>query len=153
MSAPVIRPMEAAHLPAVAALEQACFSRPWSEAALREELHNPVARFTVALIGGEVAGYLGLHVPADEGFIDNVAVRADCRRQGVAAALLADAARWAAAQGLARLTLEVRVSNAAAIALYERAGYVRDGVRPRFYDRPTEDAALYSLYLKEGSSL
>ena len=141
-----ILPMTEEHLPAVAALESLCFSRPWTEEGLREELENPVAYFTVATVDGEVAGYMGLHLPADEAFIANVAVSPAHRRRGVAAALLRDAAAWARENGAVRLALEVRVSNTAAIALYEKLGFVRDGIRPRFYDTPTEDAALFSLY-------
>lgn len=148
MTAPfTVIPMTAAHIEAVAALEAQCFSRPWSAAALEEALCNPAAHFFVATAGEGVAGYIGLYAVLDEGAIANVAVCPAWRRQGVASALLRRAAAWGAENGLHRLTLEVRAGNAAAIALYERAGFVCDGVRPRFYDRPTEDAALYSLYI------
>lgn len=142
-----ILPMAREHIAAVAALEQACFSRPWSETALAEELTNPAAVFWVAVADGAVVGYVGMHHVLDEGAITNVAVHPARRRQGIAAALLQCQCDWAAQHGLYRLTLEVRVSNTAAIALYERSGWVCDGVRPRFYDRPVEDAALYSLYI------
>ena len=142
-----IVPMEACHLSALAALERASFSTPWSEAALEEELHNPHAVFRVALDdGGNVIGYVGMHHLVDEGFITNVAVDPAVRRQGVARGLLVALAAYGAERGLYRITLEVRVSNTAAIALYEGAGYVKDGVRPGFYSHPTEDAAIYSLY-------
>ncbi len=141
-----ILPMTAAHIPAIAAIEQACFAVPWSEAALAEELDNPPARFLVAVEEDAVLGYVGCHRVLDEGFIANVAVAPAARRQGVARALLDALAAYGREQQLYRLTLEVRASNAAAIALYEGAGYVKDGVRPGFYSRPTEDAAIYSLY-------
>ena len=142
-----IVPMEACHLSALAALERASFSTPWSEAALEEELHNPHAVFRVALDdGGNVIGYVGMHHLVDEGFITNVAVSPTARRQGVAKALIADLTAYGTAHSLYRITLEVRVSNTPAITLYEGAGYVRDGVRPGFYREPTEDAAIYSLY-------
>ena len=141
-----IVPFDAHHVAAVAAIEQACFAEPWSAAGLAEELHNPCARFLVAEIDGTVAGYLGCHHVADEGFIANVAVSPAFRRRGVARALM-EAAKTA--DGLYRLTLEVRVSNAAAIALYESAGFVCDGVRPRFYSHPTEDAGIYSYYFPQ----
>lgn len=147
MSAVTVVPMTAAHVDAVAALEAGCFSRPWSADALREALAQPTAHFLVAMADTQVVGYLGLYAVADEGTIANVAVAPAARRQGVASALLRQASSFGAAVGLSRLMLEVRVSNAAAVALYERLGFVRDGVRPRFYDRPTEDAALYSLYI------
>lgn len=141
-----IVPMTAAHIEAIAAIEQACFVDPWSAAGLEEELHNPCARFLVAETDGAVAGYLGCHHVADEGFIANVAVSPAFRRRGVARALI-EAAKTA--DGLYRLTLEVRLSNAAAISLYEAAGFVCDGVRPRFYSHPTEDAKIYSYYFPQ----
>ena len=144
-----VLPMAAEHIGAVAALEQTCFSTPWSAAALTEELDNPPAVFRVATdAAGAVLGYMGMHHIGDEGFVTNVAVSPAARRQGVAAALLAHMADYAVQHSLYRITLEVRVSNAPAIALYEGAGYVRDGVRPRFYRNPTEDAAIYSRYFR-----
>ena len=142
-----IVPMSEAHIEALADLERACFSTPWSADALREELDNPHAVFRVAVDdAGAVVGYVGMHHLVDEGFITNVAVSPTARRQGVAKALIADLTAYGTAHSLYRITLEVRVSNTPAITLYEGAGYVRDGVRPGFYRDPTEDAAIYSLY-------
>ncbi len=145
-----VRPMTAAHIPAVAALEAACFSVPWSEESLREELHNPHARFAVALDGDAVVGYMGCHLLFDEAAVTNIVTSPARRREGVARTLLRHQAAALRAEGACRLTLEVRVSNQAARNLYEQEGFVLDGVRPRFYERPTEDAALYSLFWKEG---
>ena len=144
MSTIRIVPMSEAHLPTLAALETCCFADPWSEAALREELGNPLARFLVAVCDGEVAGYLGCHHIVDEAFIANIAVFPAFRRRGVGRALVETAMEQASA--LYRLTLEVRASNSAAIALYRSLGFVEDGLRPRFYAHPTEDAVLYSYY-------
>ncbi|MBQ9413904.1 MAG: ribosomal protein S18-alanine N-acetyltransferase [Clostridia bacterium] len=146
-----IVPMEARHLPALAAIEAACFAHPWSEQALADELTNNTARFLVAETpDGDVLGYLGLFSVAGEGMIGNLAVAPDHRRQGVASRLLDAADDVAAREGLSRLTLEVRPSNTAAVALYEHHGFLRDGCRPRFYRDPVEDAALYSKsYLKD----
>ena len=142
-----IVPMAESHIDAVAALERACFSDPWSADALREELDNPHAVFTVAVgEDGSVLGYVGMHHLVDEGFITNVAVSPQARRRGVARALLAALAAYGREHGLYRITLEVRVGNTPARALYEGEGYVLDGVRPKFYSHPTEDAAIYSLY-------
>ena len=142
-----IVPMAECHIPALAELERACFSAPWSEASLREELENPLAHFRVAEDeDGTVLGYVGVHFLADEGFITNVAVVPEARRRGVARALLMDLTAYSVANKDYRITLEVRVSNHPAIRLYESLGYVRDGVRPGFYSHPKEDAAIYSLY-------
>ncbi|MBP3436241.1 MAG: ribosomal protein S18-alanine N-acetyltransferase [Clostridia bacterium] len=144
MSVIQIVSMNETHLQTLAALEACCFADPWSEDALREELKNPLARFLVALCDGEVAGYLGCHHIVDEAFVANVAVFPAFRRQGVGRALVEAAKEQAAA--LYRLTLEVRASNAPAIALYRSLGFVEDGIRPHFYAHPTEDAVLYSYY-------
>ena len=138
--------MEEAHIPALAALEQVCFSDPWSADALREELDNPLAGFLVAAEDDRVLGYAGIHFVGDEGYITNVAVFPEARRAGCAKALLAALIKTGQEKSLYRLTLEVRASNMPAIALYEGAGFRRDGVRPGFYRHPTEDAAIYSLY-------
>ena len=138
--------MQQSHIAAVAALEQACFSEPWSAASLTEELSNPHAVFRVAMEGDCLLGYVGMHHLVDEGFITNVAVAPDARRRGVARALLAELAAYGTAHSLYRITLEVRVGNAPARTLYESAGYRLDGIRPGFYRAPAEDAAIYSLY-------
>lgn len=135
-------PMTEAHVSAIAVLESLCFSDPWSEHALREELDNPCAHFLVATENDAVVGYLGCHHIAGEGFIANVAVHPDHRRRGIAR-LLVQAAQ---AEDISRLMLEVRASNTAAIALYRSLGFTEDGIRPRFYTHPTEDAVLYSYY-------
>ena len=118
-----IRPAVPADLPALAALEQACFSHPWSEKSLAETLQNGRSVFLAAEREGEVLGYLGMEFVLDEGSITNVAVFPGCRRQGVADALVTGLLHRAAAIGLATVTLEVRQSNAPAIALYEKLGF------------------------------
>lgn len=144
----VITRMRADHLDDLAALERAAFSRPWSYDALAEELQNPLAVFFVAedTQTHHAAGYIGMYHIIDEGDIANLAVYPGCRRRGIASALLKAAAEYAESHKVVRLTLEVRVSNAPAIGLYERFGFTRDGIRPGFYDSPKEDAAIYSLY-------
>ncbi len=140
-----IVPLREEHLPALAELEAICFTDPWSETALREELHNPCAHFIVALVDGAVAGYLGCHHIGDEGFVTNIAVAPTHRRCGVARTLVQAALN----EPISRLALEVRASNTPAIALYRSLGFTEDGVRPRFYTHPTEDAVLYSYYRSE----
>ena len=139
-----IVPMTAEHLNEVAALELACFSRPWSRQMLAEELDNQCAAFLVALEPetDKVIGYAGLLVAADEGYITNVAVFPPYRRRGAAGKLLDVFLRFARANHLAFLTLEVRPSNAAAIALYTRFGFREAGRRRNYYDLPREDALI-----------
>ena len=146
-----IVPMAAEHLNEVAALELACFSRPWSRQMLAEELDNQCAAFLVALEPetDKVIGYAGLLVAADEGYITNVAVFPPYRRRGVAGKLLDVFLRFARANHLAFLTLEVRPSNAAAIALYTRFGFREAGRRRNYYDLPKEDALILTRTFEE----
>ena len=138
----IIVPMDRSHISQIAALEQECFSQPWSEASLEEELYNPQASFIVAEDGeGGVLGYAGLHVVLDEGYIANVAVEEPARRHGVASALLDVYCRFGQAN-LAFLTLEVRASNKSAIALYLKHGFEEVARRKNFYADPQEDAII-----------
>ena len=135
-------PMDRSHLSGVADLEKLCFTTPWNEAMLEEELYNDTASFIVAQgDNGEVLGYAGLHVILDEGYIDNVAVRPEYRRQGIADQLLDVFCRFGEAH-LRFLTLEVRPSNTSAVALYEKHGFKEAGRRKDYYTDPTEDALL-----------
>ena len=133
-------PMAERHLAALAEIEKACFHAPWSADMLREELGKGI--FLVAEREGAAAGYVGCQTVLDEGYITNVAVSPACRRQGALK-------RRAAEKGLAFITLEVRASNAAAIALYEDAGFRPVGTRRNFYTAPQEDAVLMTWTAKE----
>ena len=139
------------HLDALEQLERSCFSRPWSKKMLAEELENQCAAFLVAedAQSGEVVGYGGLLVAADEGYITNVAVLAQHRRQGIAGQILQVFVRFAQANGLAFLTLEVRPSNTAAIALYQGFGFEQVGRRRNYYDLPREDALILTRYFTQ----
>lgn len=139
-------PMEERHLSALAAIEKLCFHAPWSEAMLREELGKGI--FLVAERDGRVIGYIGCQTVLDEGYITNVAVLPAARRQGIGRTLIAALIGQAKACGLAFVTLEVRVSNAAAITLYAAEGFTRVGTRKNFYSAPIEDALLMTTYLK-----
>ena len=146
-----IVPMTADHLDEVAELERLCFSVPWSRNMLAEELDNALSAMLVALDDqGHVAGYAGLQVILDEGYITNVAVRPDCRRQGVAGQILQVFLDFAQAQGLAFLTLEVRASNQAAILLYGSRGFRGMGRRKNYYEHPQEDAIIMTKEFTHG---
>ena len=138
-----IGPMTADHLDEVAELERICFSAPWSRNMLAEELDNALSAFLVALDeSGKVVGYAGLQVVLDEGYITNVAVRPECRRQGIAGKLLQVFLDFAQGNHLAFLTLEVRASNYDAIALYGSRGFRSVGRRKNYYEHPKEDAII-----------
>ena len=143
-----IVPFAAAHVDAVADIEQACFADPWTREGLREELDNPCACFLTAVDEtGTAAGYIGCHTVLDEGYIANVAVSPAFRRQGIGRMLVQEL--LARSEALAFVTLEVRASNAPAIALYTGCGFVPVGTRKNFYSHPAEDALLMTAYLKE----
>lgn len=137
-----IAPMAEDDIPHLARLESVCFSSPWSEDGLREELQNPNAVFLVAKRGETIVGYLGFYHVLDEGSIANVAVFPESRRSGVASALLQAVIDYAYGHGIARMTLEVRPSNMAALRLYESFGFTEVGRRRRFYTKPDEDALI-----------
>lgn len=148
-----IVPMDRSHLESIAALERQCFSAPWSVSMLEEELFNPQASFLVAEgEDGQVLGYAGLQVVLDEGYIANIAVAPQWRRQGLAGELLEVYCRFAQAH-LAFLTLEVRASNEAAIALYVKHGFVQAGFRKNYYQDPKEDALIMTrTFHREGEA-
>ncbi len=137
-----IRPMTHDDTGEIALIEKECFSAPWSQDGLISELSNDGAVFLTAVIDGEIAGYMGMHIVLDECYIANVAVKPQFRRQGIADKLLSRAEKEAMDKGCAFISLEVRVSNAPAIALYEKRGYVSLGERKNFYSDPTENALI-----------
>jgi ribosomal-protein-alanine N-acetyltransferase len=103
--------------------------------ALVAELDDALAGFAVAALAADIAE------------LESIVVAAEFRRRGIGAALLDAVLAWAREQGAQRMELEVRASNRAAIALYERADFVRDGVRRGYYRDPEEDALLMGLAL------
>ena len=127
------------HLSEIAALEALCFSEPWSEGALELLLCESATGF-VCLCDGRVQAYGGMLIAPDEGQITNVAVHPEARRMGLGRAIVDALINEARARGLEQISLEVRVSNLAAIALYEKVGFAVEGRRKNFYRRPTEDA-------------
>lgn len=147
-----IVPMDRSHIDQIAQLEQTCFSAPWTAAMLTDALFDTQASFIVAEDEeGNVLGYAGLHVIVDEGYIDNVAVEPDARRHGVASALLDVFCRFGEVN-LAFLTLEVRASNQAALALYEKFGFTQAGVRKGYYEKPKEDAIIMTRFFKKNTA-
>lgn len=136
-------------VPQIAALEEQCFSLPWTEAQLISQLPDERHEFIAALDEtGRVAGYVGMMFVLDEGYISNVAVDSSLRRRGIGDALIAEMNSRAQKRGLAFVTLEVRESNALAIALYAKHGYVPVGERKNYYDFPRENAILMTKFFE-----
>ena len=133
MSVVVVDAEETA-VPGIAAIEQQCFSDPWSEQTVRSQFPGPKHVFLTAMDGETVVGYVGLMYVIDEGYISNVAVTASYRRQHIADQLIAELIRSGKMLDLAFLTLEVRKSNAPAIALYAKHGFQEVGCRKHSYE-------------------
>ena len=134
--------MTDAHVAQVAELEKLCFSDPWSENSVASELKNPLSLWLVALDDATVAGYVGSQSVLDEADMMNIAVHPDYRRQGIARQLVTELVAALAKKGVHSLALEVRASNAPAIALYEQLGIQQVGRRPNYYRNPKEDALI-----------
>ena len=152
-----IVPLQESHIEALTAMEREIFSQPWSEQAFRDLLTRDYCRYLVAELventDGDAkgksrpVGVAGMVVLSGEGDIDKVMVAPDVRRHGIADRLLGELLKSGRQQGVTSYTLEVRKSNEAAIRLYEKNGFVQEGVRPRFYEKPVEDALI--LWLRQ----
>ena len=137
-----LKVMTDAHVAQVAQLEKICFSDPWSENSVASELKNPLSLWLVALDDVTVAGYIGSQSVEGEADMMNVAVHPDYRRKGIARELVTGLVAALSEKGVHSLALEVRVSNAPAIALYEQLGFAQVGRRPNYYRNPKEDALI-----------
>lgn len=141
----IIRKMTETDLSEVCAIEQATFSDPWSEEDFRSSLKEPGNGYLVAEEEGEIAGYCGYWGIAGEGYIYNVAVKKEYRRQRIGYQMLKTLLDESLGRGITSFTLEVRRSNEAAIRLYEALGFESAGVRKDFYTKPKEDAVIMWL--------
>lgn len=135
-----IRELRDEDIEALSCIESEAFSMPWSANDFRDLLTRDYCTYLVAAAEGETIGCCGMTVLCGEGNIDNVVVAKRFRNQGIASAMLKELLSRGEAAGIKDFTLEVRVSNKAAIHIYEKLGFVSEGIRPRFYERPVEDA-------------
>ena len=133
----------------VAAIERLCFSEPWSEDGIYRFNAADCGQIIVGLLNDKVVAYAGLMTVLDEGYIANIATHPDYRRRGLGRQVVRHLARMGRDMHLAFITLEVRASNAPAIALYEAEGFTCEGTRPGYYDLPKEDALIMTLRLTE----
>lgn len=129
-------------------LECECFSVPWSENSIKEELSNTLAHFFVAKQGDKTIGYIGTHLVLDECSITNLAVTKGRRESGVGSRLLKVAIENAKQADASFITLEVRESNAIAILLYKKHGFETKGIRKNFYEQPLEDGLIMTKSFK-----
>lgn len=143
----IIEPLAEEDLDWVTELEKESFSLPWSREAFEEEIGHPDRLFVVAKLRTEQGqmlgvGYAGMFLSFDEGEITNVAVNPRFRGKGIGYRMLTSQMEMAGQKDVKSFTLEVRVSNAGAIHLYEKLGFESVGIRKNFYEKPTEDAMI-----------
>ena len=149
----IISEAELKHLDHIEKIEKFCFSLPWDRKLLERHINAENAMLLVATDdtvdakGDEpVLGYVGLVYVLDEGYLSNLAVAPEYRRRGIASALITELIEKTRAK-LSFLTLEVRESNKAGIALYSKHGFEVFGIRKNYYEKPRENALIMTLYL------
>lgn len=134
--------MNAEHVKQIAEIEKQCFSAPWSEKSISDELNNPLSLWIVAVDNETVAGYVGSQTVLCEADMMNIAVAEKYRRQGIGRKLVSALIDHLLENKAYCLTLEVRASNVAAISLYRGLGFQEVGRRPKYYAKPVEDALI-----------
>lgn len=135
------------HLEQIENIEKLCFSSPWNLTALEHQMTGENNLFLAAVDESGVLGYIGMLAVLDEGYISNVAVSPGHRRRGIGDALITELLSRIS-DTLAFVTLEVRASNAPAIALYAKHGFTEVGRRHNYYEKPREDAILMTAFFK-----
>ncbi len=136
-------------IPVVAEIEKENFSEPWSETSFRNELDNDFSMCYVEKFLDKPVGYVCSQILCPEAYIGTIAVEKSMRKRGVADRLLNMVIDLCIYKNCKSLSLEVRVSNEAAIKLYEKNGFENLGIRKNFYSKPKEDAYIMTKYFKE----
>ncbi|MBQ8545692.1 MAG: ribosomal protein S18-alanine N-acetyltransferase [Clostridia bacterium] len=131
----------------VAKIESECFSTPFKESDILEYIDNPIWHFFVAKDEGKLVGYISFTRILDECQIVNIATTKKARCKGVGTALINALLDFAKKNGVKKLFLEVRESNASAINLYKKFGFLAVGVSKNHYSLPVENAILMNLEL------
>jgi len=138
-----IEPMRLEDVADVHRIEAASFPTPWPDYAFRQEIQtNRLAHYLVVKAGDETIGYGGMWLMVDEAHVTTFAVLPTWRRRGVGARLMLEMMRLAADVNARIVTLEVRLSNREARALYAKFGFKPVGIRPRYYSDNNEDALI-----------
>jgi ribosomal-protein-alanine N-acetyltransferase len=148
-----VRAADEADLPVLLELDHGCAGTPhWSEAVWRETLASGRA-VLVAELALQIVGFVVVHLAAGIATLESIAVGAEFRGAGVGRLLGEAALQWAGAQGAEGMELEVRASNAAALALYRSLGFHEQGRRRGYYAAPVEDAVLMGVSLPQGNAV
>jgi [ribosomal protein S18]-alanine N-acetyltransferase len=133
------------HLDAVSAIESDVFSDPWSRAMFVQDMNTDYGQCYVAMSDGVVIGYVNAWFVGGECTINRIACSKHMQRSGIAEQLLNFLIRTAAGLGVMTFFLEVRASNMAAQRFYEKAGFVKSGLRKAYYTDTLEDAILMTM--------
>lgn len=145
----MLRRMTESDAQAVAALEAACFSTPWTLADFEEDCKRPEYAYLVAEMDGRMVGYAGIRSVLDEAEVTTIAVQEDVRGRGIGRTLMRGLFEICRGRGVVVLHLEVRNSNKTARTLYESEGFEEYGRRKNYYRNPTEDALLMCAKVAE----
>ncbi|MCK9267780.1 MAG: ribosomal protein S18-alanine N-acetyltransferase [Alkaliphilus sp.] len=143
MESAIVRKMELSDIDSVVDIEKRSFPMPWTRGAFISELRrNKLARYYVVEVGGRVVGYAGLWLVMNEAHITNIAIHPKYRGRGMGKKLVGGLIEEILKINIYRITLEVRPSNTAALALYKKFGFVPCGIRPEYYRDNNEDAII-----------
>ena len=138
----IIRELQPEDVEVVSQIETASFSMPWSAESFLEMISAEHCLYLVAEVENQVVGCCGLIMACDEGNVSNVVVDESMRGKGIGQALLSEIILQGQAMDITDFSLEVRVSNEIAIHIYEKFGFRSEGIRPKFYEKPEEDAMI-----------
>lgn len=137
----MIREMVLSDIEEIAEIEKKCFNDAWSSESIRNDfLNNDLSVYYVDARDGKIAGYIFFWITFDSATVVNIAVEEPYRRKGIAQDLLNRCVEKCEEEGCEYLTLEVRVSNSAAIAFYEKNGFMKVNVKKGYYTDNYEDA-------------
>lgn len=142
-----ISKMQPEDLEKVIEIETSSFSNPWSKKSFLSALKSDYSYMITAKSSENILGYAGMYSVQGEGYVYNIAVDKCHRKCGIGTLLLSDLIQYSRESNLRFLSLEVRESNTSAIDLYSKLGFINQGVRKSFYDKPTENAVIMTIFL------
>lgn len=138
----IIETLKNQYIDGIDKINRLSFSKPWSKSLIAQDMDNPNCFYAVGIEENQVVGYAGITVIAGEANITNVATHPDRRREGIGKKLLSHLIDICKENNFLLITLEVRRSNIAAIALYKSLGFEIEGERKRYYSDNGEDALI-----------
>lgn len=141
----IIDTLKKQYIDGIDELNRLSFSHPWSKALIEQDMSNPNCFYAVGVEEGKVLGYAGMMVIADEANVTNVATHPDRRREGIGKKLLSKLIEICIENKFLLITLEVRKSNEAAIALYKNLGFEIEGERKNYYSDNGENALIMTI--------